>query len=307
MRISIGLSVVLIGVGAVAATPAVAGSQSAVDPGSPGGRALAFFAGPEAHEPDALLRRLRPAPISPAVRAAVVAALPREGELQPTEAERAKIAALAPVFDLHERNGLIVIKVIDVGHAFVGLHAKAVLLLSRRAVARERAGAPGSGGTRARPRDVLGPVRGRPRRRWREAAAGAGASLRRRRGDDAAWAWPWAAEPHRRGDEDDPPQRAARRRSQRPEVRVPAATAALHRGRGDDPRREGTGGPRAAHAVADTAPEPTEPTWRASESGSRRRHLIPEPHSAQNGHLVCDDAARLLSILRTQLESRSEE
>ena len=134
MRISIGLLVVLLGVGAAAPTPAAAGSQSSLDPGSPGGRAIAFFAGLEAHEPDALLRRLRPAPLSPAVRAAVVAALPPEGELQPTEAERAKIAALAPVFDLHERSGLIVIKVIDVGHAFVGLHAKAVLLLSRDAL-----------------------------------------------------------------------------------------------------------------------------------------------------------------------------
>ena len=134
MRISIGLSVVLIGVGAVAATPAAARSQSSLDPGSPVGRALAFFAGPEALEPDVLLRRLRPAPLSVAVRAAVVAALPPEGELQPTEAESVKIAALEPVFDLHERNGLIVIKVIDVGHAFVGLHAKAVLLLSRDAL-----------------------------------------------------------------------------------------------------------------------------------------------------------------------------
>ena len=128
------LSAVLIGVLTVAATPAAAGSQGPLDPGSPVGRALAFFAGLEAHEPDVLLRRLRPAPLSPAVRAAVVAALPPEGELQPTEAERAKIAALEPVFDLHERNGLIVTKVIDVGHAFVGLHAKAVLLLSRDAL-----------------------------------------------------------------------------------------------------------------------------------------------------------------------------
>ena len=133
MRMHVRLSVVLIGVVAVAAAPAAAG-QGSLDPGSPVGRALAFFAGPEAHQPDVLLLRLRPAPLSAAVRAAVVASLPPEGELQPTEAERAKIAALEPIFDLHERNGLIVIKVIDVGHAFVGLHAKTVLLLSRDAL-----------------------------------------------------------------------------------------------------------------------------------------------------------------------------
>ena len=133
MRMHVRLSVVLIGVVAVAAAPAAAG-QGSLDPGSPVGRALAFFAGPEAHQPDVLLLRLRPAPLSAAVRAAVVASLPPEGELQPTEAERAKIAALEPIFDLHERNGLIVTKVIDVGHAFVGLHAKTVLLLSRDAL-----------------------------------------------------------------------------------------------------------------------------------------------------------------------------
>jgi hypothetical protein len=133
MRMCIRLSVVLIGVLTVAATPSAAGSQGSRDLGSPVGRALAFFAGLEAHGLD-VLPRWRPAPLSPAVRGAVVAALPPEGELQPTEAERAKIAPLEPVFDLHERNGLIVIKVIDVGHAFVGLHAKTVLLLSRDAL-----------------------------------------------------------------------------------------------------------------------------------------------------------------------------
>jgi Zn-dependent protease with chaperone function len=102
-------------------------------PRDPVSRALAFF---EASQGDgeAFLRQLRPAPVSAAVRAAIVAALPHEGELEPTDRERAKIATLDAVFEFHERKGSIVVKVIDVGHAFVGLHARTVLLLSRDAL-----------------------------------------------------------------------------------------------------------------------------------------------------------------------------
>jgi len=96
------------------------------DPGRPLARALAFF---EAEAPV-----VRPSPLAPVLRAAIVAALPRDGELSPTAAERAKIAALHPVFDVHQRQETLVVKVIDVGHAFVGLHARMVLLLSRDAL-----------------------------------------------------------------------------------------------------------------------------------------------------------------------------
>jgi beta-lactamase regulating signal transducer with metallopeptidase domain len=40
------------------------------------------------------------------------------------------------VLDLHDRKGVIEVKVIEVGHAFVGLHARTVLLVSRGALAR---------------------------------------------------------------------------------------------------------------------------------------------------------------------------
>jgi hypothetical protein len=127
-----GITIVLAGL-AMAATPAAAGTRAGgrQDPAT---RALAFFQADSADNGFQIVRRLRPAPLSAQARALVVAALPREGELSPTAAEEAKIAALAPVFDLHERKGLVVVKVIDVGHAFVGLHAKTVLLLSRDAL-----------------------------------------------------------------------------------------------------------------------------------------------------------------------------
>jgi hypothetical protein len=96
---------------------------------------MAFFAEVGNGDLEERVRRLRPAPLPPTARAAVLASLPREGELAPNVAEEAKIAALGPVFAANDRDGLVVVKVIDVGHAFVGLHARTVLLLSRDALA----------------------------------------------------------------------------------------------------------------------------------------------------------------------------
>ena len=103
-------------------------------PEDPVARALAFFQEGASDGGAVMMRRLRPVPLSPAARAAVVASLPRDGELAPTVAESARIAALRPVLELAQRDGLVLVKVIDVGHAFVGLHARTVLLLSRDAL-----------------------------------------------------------------------------------------------------------------------------------------------------------------------------
>jgi hypothetical protein len=69
------------------------------------------------------------------LRAQILTSLPTDGELSPTRTERAQLAALEPILGFHGRSGMIAIKVIDVGHAFVGLHARTVLLLSRDALA----------------------------------------------------------------------------------------------------------------------------------------------------------------------------
>src|SRR5438874_937912 len=86
-----------------------------------------------AMDPLALARLLdesRPAPVPAAVRARVLAALPRQGEVQHLDdGERRKLAALAPVLEAAQRGSVYAIKVIDVPHAFVGLHARTVLLI----------------------------------------------------------------------------------------------------------------------------------------------------------------------------------
>ncbi len=100
---------------------------------------LALFEGRD-HSGERLLQKPRPSPLAPALRAAVVAALPPEGALTPSASEAVKIASLDSIFASHERKDLVVVKVIDVGYAFVGLHARMVLLLSRDALAVVTAG-----------------------------------------------------------------------------------------------------------------------------------------------------------------------
>jgi hypothetical protein len=74
-------------------------------------------------------------PLDAARRAKVMAALPKEGELRPRANEIKKIDAAQTVLKYHGRDGVIAFKVIEVGHAFVGLHARTVLLASRDALA----------------------------------------------------------------------------------------------------------------------------------------------------------------------------
>jgi len=116
------------------ARAALAGTKKPSDANRLATKALAFFDAAAAASIPEFLGRLRPEPISPAARTQVIASLPRQGELRPTAAEQTKLAAVAPVLDFHARNGVIEVKVIDVGHAFVG-HARTVLLISRDALA----------------------------------------------------------------------------------------------------------------------------------------------------------------------------
>jgi hypothetical protein len=84
---------------------------------------------------DAVLDQLRrPAP-SPALRALVIRNLPKKGELIPTAHEAAKLAVIRPMLALHGRADDIELRLITMGgHAFVGLHARTVLLISREAL-----------------------------------------------------------------------------------------------------------------------------------------------------------------------------
>lgn len=97
-------------------------------------RALAFFAALPAGDVRAALRSVRPSPISLLARDAELARLPPNGALQPDREERVKLATLTEILEYHERTDIVAIKVIDVPQAFVGLHARSILLISRPAL-----------------------------------------------------------------------------------------------------------------------------------------------------------------------------
>jgi hypothetical protein len=91
---------------------------------------LAFFQDQAAGTTSDVLARLRPDPLDEASRAQVMASLP-QGELRPTTDELAKIAAAERVLDYSARLGVISIRVIDLGEAFIGLYYRTVILVSR--------------------------------------------------------------------------------------------------------------------------------------------------------------------------------
>jgi Peptidase family M48 len=116
----------LVAVAAPAETPT---SRGHLDDG-----ALTFFRDRVRRDLTQDLAAVRPPPLSPAGVLDVVRRLPAEGELLPTRSESTQISALRRILRYHEREDVFVIKVIDVPQAVIGLHARAVLLLSRPAL-----------------------------------------------------------------------------------------------------------------------------------------------------------------------------
>jgi hypothetical protein len=83
-----------------------------------------------------LLDDTRPRPISEERRAQVLGSLPTEGEVTGLDSgHREKLVALLPVLRTARRDNVYAIKVVAVRQAFVGLHARTVLLVSDRAIA----------------------------------------------------------------------------------------------------------------------------------------------------------------------------
>jgi hypothetical protein len=81
------------------------------------------------------LEAARPAPVSAEAKARVVASLPAEGEVMHLSAgAREKLATLTRVLRAGHRESVYEIKVIDVRQAAAGLHGRAVLLISERAL-----------------------------------------------------------------------------------------------------------------------------------------------------------------------------
>src|SRR5687768_188254 len=91
-----------------------------------------------AMDPGAFARFLKtawPAPVSAEDKARVLSSLPEEGEVTNLNAAaRQKVAALVRVLRATERDSVYEIKVIAVPQAAIGLHARAVILISEAAL-----------------------------------------------------------------------------------------------------------------------------------------------------------------------------
>jgi len=107
-----------------------------LQPGSAPDYAFRFFASLFNRDLDAgaTLELIRPLPIGVDEKRRVLAQLPAEGELRPTDDEAAKLDGLQPILNYHQRQDVFDIKVIDLPQAVVVLHDRAVLLLSRPAL-----------------------------------------------------------------------------------------------------------------------------------------------------------------------------
>lgn len=80
-------------------------------------------------------------PVSPEMKARVLASLPQEGEVTRLgKSARRKVASLDRVLRVHQRDSVYEIKVVEVRQAFVGLYERAVLVVSEPALALLSAG-----------------------------------------------------------------------------------------------------------------------------------------------------------------------
>jgi hypothetical protein len=87
-----------------------------------------------------LLETARPTPVSAEQKAHILRSLPSEGEVTNVNGPALlKLAAVRQVLRAAERDAVYEIKVIDVPQASIGLHARAVLLISEAALALLRA------------------------------------------------------------------------------------------------------------------------------------------------------------------------
>ena len=77
----------------------------------------------------------RPTPVSEEVKVRTLRSLPREGEVTDLSgAVRQRLMALGPLLRATRRDGVYVVKVIDVPQATVAIHARVVVLISRPAL-----------------------------------------------------------------------------------------------------------------------------------------------------------------------------
>lgn len=128
-----GSLVLSIALGLVGGAGALASSERA-EFSAPACAAFRYFAAGRASGFEAYLKTKRPAKVPPEARSRILAGLPKEGEVQPSEEDLPKLAAIERILEYHDRTGAVDIKVIRVFQASMGLHARSVVLISEHAL-----------------------------------------------------------------------------------------------------------------------------------------------------------------------------
>lgn len=93
-------------------------------------RALQFFSEIKDVNFDAYLKRVRLPKVNAEFKAQVLAQLAKAEIVKPSEKMQAKLTALMPILQYHERDAVLEIKVINAREAFVGVQGRAVLFIS---------------------------------------------------------------------------------------------------------------------------------------------------------------------------------
>ena len=97
--------------------------------------ALARFLGTDPHSFKLDLEKQRLPAVTGDLKARILESLPAEGEVKKLkQSAQHKLASLERVLRVHQRESVYEVKVIAVPHAFVGLHARAVVLISDTAL-----------------------------------------------------------------------------------------------------------------------------------------------------------------------------
>jgi hypothetical protein len=95
---------------------------------------LVWFKKLEGESVEDSLRRIRPGRVPASFKAKVVANVTKGEEVRLSQGMRSQLAALTPVLQFHDRADVVEIKVINLDYAFVGFQARAVLLISEKAL-----------------------------------------------------------------------------------------------------------------------------------------------------------------------------
>lgn len=95
-----------------------------------GAKALQFFAQIEDANFDLYLKRVRLPQVTAEVKARVHAQLTQAEIVKPSEKIQAKLGALRPILQYHERDGVLDIHIFNTPQAFVGMKGRAALFLS---------------------------------------------------------------------------------------------------------------------------------------------------------------------------------